>query len=125
MNTLSDDERESIVQEAFERILLHIPEVMGSLITNHRAQLEINKKFYGKYPEFKNHKDAVQSVVEMVEANNPNLEHEKLLEKAVPRIRKRIAEVSNLDTQNVTTKPDRTFEKIEPAQIDFKGHGEL
>lgn len=125
MNTLSKEERESIVQETCERILLILPEVMGNLITSHTAMLDINKKFYDKYPRFKKNKDSVMSVVEMMEAKHPNLEHEKLLEKSVPEIDKRIAQLQKLDTQNVTTKPNRQFEKIEPAQIDFKGHGEL
>lgn len=125
MTNLSKDEKESIIQEAFERILLHLPEVIGSLITNHTAQLEINKNFYKKYPRFKDHKDAVMSVIELMELKHPNLGHEKLLEKAVPDIDRRIAQVGKLDIQNVTDKPNRQFESIESAKIDFKGHGEL
>jgi len=125
MTTLNKDERESIIQEAFERILLHLPEVIGSLITNHTAQLEINKDFYKKYPRFKDHRDAVMSVIEAFELKHPNLTHEKLLEKAVPEIDRRIAQIGKLDVQNVTNKPNRQFESIEPAKLDFKGHGEL
>lgn len=125
MNILSEEERESIVQEAFERILLHIPEVVGNLITNRTAVLDINKKFYDKYPRFKAHKKDVMSVIEMMEAKHPNLDHEKLLEKSVSEIDKRISEVGKLDVNNVTKNPDRTFEKIEPAKIEYKGHGEL
>jgi len=123
---MEKEERESIVQEAFERIMLHIPEVIGNLITNHTVMMEINKKFYKKYPEFQNHKDAVMSVVEMMEAKNPNAGHEKLLTKSVPEIRKRIEQTKDMDVITVTDKPNRRFEPIPSASIpEIKTHGDL
>jgi len=72
---MTDEERNSIINEAvnksIEKMLLIMPETIGSLITSHIALNRINSKFYADYPEFKDKKNIVQSVVEMIEDKNP------------------------------------------------------
>jgi len=122
---MEKEEREGIIQEAYERVLLKLPEVMGNLITNHMSVLEINKQFYSDHPDFKDHRASVQSVVEMVEGKNPNLKHEEILKKSVPLIRKRIKDVGPLDLEKVPEKPNREFTPLPSATIIDKGHGDL
>jgi len=87
---LTSEEKEEIIQEATERMLLAIPEVIGNLMANHAALHKINKKFYADHPEFSKDKDVVQSVVEVTEGTNPLLDYEEILKKSIPEIQKRI-----------------------------------
>jgi len=115
---MTPEERESIILEAIERALLLIPETMGSLMTSHAALNKQNTKFLSDHPEFRDHKDAVMSVVEMVESKNPLLEYPDILKKAVPDIRKRIKTLKRMDAKNVSRTPDRQFERIDSAKVD-------
>jgi len=110
---ITEEERQSIINEAVERTLLSIPEVIGNLMASHAALAKINKKFYDDYPEFKNSKDVVASVVEVVEGKNPIDNYDKILRDAVPEIRRRIATTKSLDMTNVP-RPNRDL-----------SHGEL
>jgi hypothetical protein len=69
----------------------------------------MNADFYTKYPEFKDKKDIVASVIEMVEGKNPLLKYEDLLAKAVPEIQSRIKSVQSLNTKTITHNPSRDF----------------
>jgi len=103
---ITAEEREEIIAEAIERTLLAIPDVVGNLMVNQAMMIKNNKKFYDKYPEFKSHKDLVSSVIEMTEGSNPLEDHEKVLEKAVPEIRKRLMTLNTLDVVTVSSNPD-------------------
>lgn len=98
---MTPEERESIIAEAAERALLAIPEVIGNLMSNHALKIRLNREFYGKYPEFKDHKDIVGAVVEAVEGSNTTASYEDILEKAVPGIKNRIKVVGSLDMKSV------------------------
>lgn len=106
---LTPEEREEIINAAVEKALLMIPEVVGNMMTNHVAMAKINSDFYTKFPEFKNNKDIVMSVVEMIEGQNPAIDYEEILEKAAPEIRKRIATTDALDITNVSKNPSQDF----------------
>ena len=80
-NVVSREERESIINEAIERVLLVTPEVIGNLITDHVAMNKINTDFYKNHPEFKDHKDTVASVIEKVNGENPLLDYKDVLGK--------------------------------------------
>lgn len=104
---ISTEEREEIIEAAVERTLLSLPGIIGNLIVNHAMMLKNNKKFYDNHPDFKDHKDLVAGIIEITEGNNTLEPHEKILERAVPEIRKRLLTLKNLDTTNVSSvKPD-------------------
>lgn len=103
---ISDSEKQEIINAAVEQTLLRLPEVVGNLITNHISLLKMNREFYDKYPEFKDKKDIVTSVVEMVEGENPTLDYKDILSKAVPRIKERMNKVKGLDFE-VRSRPNR------------------
>lgn len=113
---ITKEERQSIINEAVEKVLLMIPDTMGNLMTNHMALLEMNKKFYLKHPELRDKKDIVTSVVEMIEGRDPTVDYEEILRQAVPEIKKRIAQTSNLD-YNVPTKPSRHIKDVTFGEI--------
>lgn len=117
---VTEEEIEMIVQKAAERILLALPEVVGNLITNHVTLHKINTEFYKTHKEFADRKDVVQSVVEMMEGDNPLLPYEQLLEKAVPEIRKRLEIVKAVDITTSPRRVDRDFKAI-----DLTGNGEV
>lgn len=108
---ITEEERQSIISEAVEKVLLMIPDTMGNLMTNHMALLEMNKKFYLKYPELRDKKDIVTSVVEMIEGRDPTVDYNEILCQAVPEIKKRIAQVSNLNC-NIPPKPSRHIKDV-------------
>jgi hypothetical protein len=106
---MTPEERESIINEAVERTILMIPEVVGNLMMNHAAKIRANKKFYEKHPEFKEFKEVVASVIEQVEDSDLSKNFEDILTNAIPKIRKRIDQVKLLDTKKVE-KPDLNFD---------------
>jgi len=105
--------------ELFERFLLRMPEVIGNLIINQISMIKINREFYAKFPDLKDKKDIVASVVEMLEGSDPNADYKVLLEQAIPEIKKRIKMVNQLNMKTVN-KPDRNL-----STIDFSNNGEL
>jgi hypothetical protein len=127
MKMIDEKERREIVEEAVnkavEKTLLMIPEVVGNLMANHAILHKINTKFYSDYPEFKDKKDVVASVVEMIEGRDPLATYEDILKKAVPKIRERILTMKSLDMENVNPKPNRDFKGL---SIEEKNpHGEI
>lgn len=114
------EREEAIINAAVERTLLAIPDVVGNLMANHAALHKINLKFYDKYPEFKDKKDVVQSIVEWIEGKNTLLGYEEILEKAVPEIRKRLLIMQDVNTTNVSTNIP-----VDYKHIDFPQNGKL
>lgn len=117
---ITEEEKQEIIDKAVEKALLMLPEVVGNLMTQHIALSKMNTKFYADYPEFAGKKDVVASVLEMVDGENPFMEYEDLLKKAVPEIRKRINTVKNLDISKIDSHANRNFEAI-----DITGNGEV
>ena len=109
---ITEAEKQSIINEAIEQMLLKLPSAVGNLITNHVALSKINKQFYDKYPEFREHKQDVAAVVERVEGLNSFDDYEKILKRSVPEIKRTIAATKDLDMK--VKKPDLNFD-----------HGEL
>ena len=127
---IEESERQSIIEEAVnkavEKTLLLIPDVIGNLMANHALLHKINSKFYADYPEFKDKKDVVANVVEMVEGRTPLAKYEDILKNAVPEIRKRILTMKTLDMDSVNQKPDRDFKNLEIGETNRSNpHGEI
>lgn len=101
-----------------------MPETIGSLMTQHAALLDVNKKFYGEYPEFAKHKTVVQSVIEQLEGQHPTRDYKDLLKEAVPVITERIKVQNNLDMTTVK-RPDRYMPHLTLEVDKDKPHGEL
>lgn len=111
---ITEEEKQEIIDRAVEKALLLIPETVGNMMAHQASLSKANREFYSKYPEFKNEKDSVVSVIEKIEGENPLLDYEKLLEKSIPEIRRRIGTLKNLNVVDVPSNPSRSFE-----------HGEL
>ena len=105
---ITAEERESIIQEATERMLLRIPEVVGNLISNYSVKIRLSKEFYTKYPEFNNHRETVASVIEDLENKSSFKPLKEILDEAVPTIRKRINSIKGIDRTTVK-KPNLDF----------------
>ena len=103
--------KEEVVNEVVEKILLMLPEIMGSLITNHMSKIKLNKDFYLNHPEFRDNKDIVASIIEMVEGQDPTVDYEDILHKAVPEIKKRLGQVKDLNFKPVS-KLNRSFNDV-------------
>ncbi len=93
---MTPSEREQLIEETIERLLLRLPEVVGNLMSDHALNLKLNKEFYQKHSEFQSHKDVVVSVVEQVEGLNPLKTYQEILDLAVPRIQETIRVKSGL-----------------------------
>ena len=100
--------KQEVVDEVVEKVLLMLPEIMGNLITNHISKLKLNKDFYLSHPEFRDKKDIVASVIEMVEGLDPTVDYEDILQGAVPEIKRRLGKVKDLNFKPVP-RLDRTF----------------
>jgi hypothetical protein len=115
---ITEEEKNEIINKAVEKTLLSLPEVIGNLITNHVTLHKINSEFYKEHPEFTGKKDVVQSVVEMIEGENPLLDYKEILDKAVPEIKKRIVIMQDVDMTNIPKVVKRDF-----SNVDFSGNG--
>ncbi len=109
---IEEYEKQEIIDRAVEKTLLNIPEIIGSLMSSHAALHKINQKFYSDYPEFKDKKDIVASIVESIEGNNPLMKYEDILQKAVPIIKERILTIKNLNTTDVRKPDSLTFNGV-------------
>jgi len=86
-----------------------IPEVVGNLMTQMATHNRVNSKFYKDHPEFKDKKDIVASVVEMIDGQNPALEYDEILNRSIPKIRERIEITKGMSVDKITTNPQRDF----------------
>ena len=102
-----------ILEMAAEKTLLLIPDTVGNVMKEHAVHSKMNSKFYNDHPEFKNKKDVVASVIEMVDGENPLLDYDKILDKAVPEIKNRLKTMGNLGMDSVTTTPDCNLKKLD------------
>lgn len=110
---ITEEEKTEIIDRAVEKALLMLPEVVGNLMMEHTALAKINKEFYAKFPEFKDKKDVVTAVIEMMEGQNPLEKYEDILSKSIPEIRKRLQTTQGLD-----------MAKISRPSLDLS-HGEI
>lgn len=108
MQDISEQTLQKIIDLTTENVLLKIPEVIGNLITHHVSLNKMNKDFYEKHPDLREHKEMVASVIEYTEGNNPPMDYSQLIEKAYPEIRKRLALTKDLDMETVKP-PDLTY----------------
>ncbi len=123
---ITEEEKQDIINKAVEKTLLMIPEVIGNLMSSHAALHKINTKFYSDYPEFKDKKDVVASVVEMIEGKNPLAKYEDMLKDAVPKIRERISTMKSLDMENVNSKPNRDLKGLDIFKDEKSSpHGDI
>lgn len=116
---ITEKEKQEIIDLAVEKALLLIPEVVGNMMTNHVAMTKINSKFYKDHPEFKDHKDSVVSVIEMIEGQDPTVDYEKILEKSVPEIKKRIATVGKMNIKDISPRFDKDFSEVDSNSSSY------
>ena len=109
---ITDEEKEILVNEITERMLLKIPDVVGNLITFYADKIRMSKEFYAKYPEFSDHRDVVASVIESMDANSKFKPFKEVVEDSVPVIRKRIGLLKGIDMKTVK-KPNLDFSQGE------------
>ena len=106
---ITESEKQEIIDKAVEKALLMLPEVVGNMMTQHVTLTKLNTEFYANFPEFKDHKEIVAAIVEMVNGKNPLMTYEDILKESVPKIRERIHNVKYLDMQNISRNPSRDF----------------
>lgn len=93
---ITSEERESIIQEALERILKVLPETIGNLMKAQSMYQQLTKTFYEENPSFKAHTDIVREVVAKVESDSPMAKYEDILKDALPKIKDQIRVKSGL-----------------------------
>ena len=111
-----------ILEMAAEKTLLLIPDTIGNVMKEHAMHSKMNSKFYNDHPEFRDKKDVVASVIEMIDGENPLLNYDKILEKAVPEIKNRLKIMNNLGMDSVAATPDCNLKKLE---VPSSSNGEI
>lgn len=109
---ITPEEKQEIIGLAVEQAMLILPETVGNLITNHMAMSKLNSEFYAAHPEFRDKKDVVAAVMEMVEGEYPLDDYENLLKMAIPKIRERISVMGTVNMTDVNSNPDRDGSKL-------------
>lgn len=124
--SLTPEERQDIINAACEKALLMLPEVIGNLMTQHAALMDMNRDFYKANPDFAKFKPIVQSVIEQIEGSRPTSDYKDILKAAESVIRERITVQQGLDMTTVK-RPDRHLPSLMPAvTVDpLKPYGEL
>lgn len=118
---ITDEEKREIIEQAKQEFLLSLPDVIGNLMANHAMFAKMNKEFYQKYPEFKDHKEAVVSILGEVDGEDTLASYEDKLNKAIPRIRERIKVIKGLDMNNVAKTPNRHYPSFADNQPTDNG----
>lgn len=111
---ISPEERQEIINAACEKALLMLPEVVGSLMAQHAALLDMNRNFYKANPTFAAHKPIVQSVIEQIEGTRPTADYKDILKAAAPIIQERIRVQASVDLTTVK-RPDRRLPSFVPS----------
>ncbi len=113
---ITDEERESIINEAVERTLLAIPEVIGNLITNRATMMKLQRELFAANPEFQGNRDVVSTVIQSIESGNPGMKYEEVIKKAVPIIKEHLKTAKDLNTSEVK-RPSRNLENIDLGEL--------
>jgi hypothetical protein len=119
---VTDEEKQEIIDKAVEKALLLLPQVVGNLLVSHTAMAKLTNDFYREHPEFRDHKVAVASVLELVEGRSPGMAYEDILTAAIPQIRERIKTVQALDVATVSKTPARHLPPLKELESP---HGEI
>lgn len=98
---MTKEERDSIVNEAVEKALLKVPEIIGNLMMTYSNKAKASKEFYDKYPQFNKHRDIVAATIEKVEDEDFTKTFEEILDAAVPKIKQSIKNFNGLDMGTV------------------------
>lgn len=122
---MTEDEKQEIIDRAVEKALLMLPQVVGNLLVSHTAMAKLTSEFYRDHPEFRANKEAVASVLEMIESRSPGMRYEDILKEAVPRIRERLRITQPLDTTMVSRTPSRHLPPLTLSAELEKPHGEI
>lgn len=109
---ITPEEKESIINEAIERALLKLPEVVTSLIQTKIAQEKIKAEFFDKNKDFKLHPDVVAGIISSIEGNSPGRKYEDILNEATPKIREKIGTVGSLNNTEVKKPSDLSFGEL-------------
>ena len=120
---ITEEEKQEIINRSVEKALLMLPEIVINLMSNQSMLNKITARFYLDHPEFKENKDIVTSVIEMLEGKNPLLKYEDILKEAIPEITKRIDITKKLNIDNVNSMADRNFKMLEIQETT--SHGEI
>jgi len=102
---ITDEERNSIIKEVIEQILLKMPKVIGNLMSHHANMAKVRTEFKEKFPEFNNHSETVARVIEKIEGEHVGLSSGDILNRAVPEIRKQLRIIEKVDLTKAV-KPD-------------------
>ena len=104
--SVTEEEKQEIINRTSEKVLLLLPEVVGNLMVQSAQNSLLTRQFYAAHPEFSDKRGVSSEVIEMVEGRNPLDKYEEILKKAVPEIRSRINTLHSVDTATIPTKPD-------------------
>jgi len=87
---IDSEERESIINEAVERMFKVLPETIGNLMKSQATYAKLNREFYSANPEFLEYKMIAAQVIAKVEGQDPLKPYEDILKQAKPEIVRQI-----------------------------------
>lgn len=86
-------------QQAVENTLRMLPSVVHNLVIQVSDLKETTDKFYKDHPELSSHKNFVAQALEKVEGQNPGMSTSDLLNRALPEVKKLIANSQDLQSR--------------------------
>lgn len=122
---MTEEEKQDVIDRAVEKALLLLPEVVGNLIVSHVAMNKLTTDFYRQHPEFREHKEALASLVEMVEGRNPGMKYEDILKRVALEMPERIRITQPLNTTTVNRSPSRHLPELSLKTEVESPHGTI
>ena len=86
-----------VVTPMLEEQLLILVETYANVSQEKTVTKALVEKFYTDNPSFRDHKDITANVIEKIQGDNPGVAFSKLLDKAVPEIKRHIDTIGGLD----------------------------
>jgi len=87
-------------EQAKQEMLTSIPQVVGSFVQRQASMKDVATAFYDKYPELKRVKRYVSTVANEVQAENPGMTIEGVLEEAAKRAKETLQIQSMIQTED-------------------------
>lgn len=97
---------ERSIHLATEQALRSLPNVVQSLITQVSSIKEAKDKFYAENKDLANNRELVAKTMQKLEAENPGLTLEAMLQKLAPEVRKIQTTMNNLPPAQGRPKPE-------------------
>jgi hypothetical protein len=93
---MTPEDRQEVF-EIIESFFLQIPKLVANMYADEIQKNKLKVKFFEDNKDFVNHMDVVGKTIEEIDAKNPGVPYERILDLSVSVIKDRINRISTID----------------------------